>query len=163
MCERGLVAEGATCLALISTCGKAGQWQLSEEILLCTISERVASELLMKVGAPDASRMNEGDRELLMRLVNWRQNRDAATPGGAVAAAAAAAPVAAAAAVQPAQGSGPLDTEAVVQQPRVPFTSGGGSRSPSWPSSPPPTSGTTPLPPAPLSSLLPALCYCSQI
>lgn len=77
MCERGLVAEGTTCLALISTCAKARQWQLSEEILLCTFSDKVASELLRKVGVPDASRMIENDRELLVRLQNWRHSQEA--------------------------------------------------------------------------------------
>ena len=72
MCERGLVAEGATYLALISTCAKAQQWQLSEEIMLCTIAEPVPKELVRKVGAPDASRMPEKHRELLTRLQNWR-------------------------------------------------------------------------------------------
>jgi hypothetical protein len=77
MCERGLVAEGATCLALISTCAKARQWQLSEEILLCTTSNTVALELFRKVGLPDSSRMLEADRELLVRLQNWRHSREA--------------------------------------------------------------------------------------
>lgn len=76
MCKRGLVAEGATCLALISTCAKARQWQLSEEVLLCTISDRVSSELLRKIGAPDASGMLENDRNLLARLQQWRRARE---------------------------------------------------------------------------------------
>jgi hypothetical protein len=80
MCQHGLVAEGATSLALISTCAKARRWQLSEEILLCTIAQDVGSKFESKVGAPESLHLSDSDSELLMRLQQWRKTREGGDP-----------------------------------------------------------------------------------
>lgn len=74
MCEQSKVAEGATCLALIGTCAKARQWQLAEEVFLCTIARDLGIAFVDAIGPPDTATMADADRAILRRLQAWRRS-----------------------------------------------------------------------------------------
>ena len=83
MRENGVMLEGVTCMALITSVAAHGAWPLSEEILRCSFADSFLFQRLNNLSTPEDTEGVHLNDEALSLLRAVRKARETEAPGAA--------------------------------------------------------------------------------